>query len=427
MAIELRDYQIKALKEMKNGCILRGNVGSGKSRVAAVYFYTRVAGGRIPINGIGDTTEPTKPRDVYIFTTKRKKDTLDWEREFVDLRIGRDPEQSISHITLTVDTWNNIAKYADVKDAFIICDEQRLVGSGTWVKTFLKLAKNNEWILLSGTPGDVWLDYCPILIAHGFYRNRTDFGEQHIVWKPYSSYPQISHYVNTGKLETLVERITVRMEDDRHTVRHLHNIPVDFDKEKYDRLVKDRWNIEEERPILDASELFRLMRKLVNSDISRFAEVMKLLEKHPKLIIFYNFNYELEMLRSLAILGIEMAEWNGSVHQDIPKSDRWIYLVQYTAGSEAWNCTETDAICFWSLTYSYKIFEQAQGRIDRLNTPFTDLHYYILRSASPIDQAVWRALKLKKKFNERSYYGKFGGFGAGMERDSTLSGLQTAA
>lgn len=410
MGIELGQHQIDALRELRNGNILRGGVGTGKSRVGAAYFYLKVCDGRLKVNGVGVDEAPTQPRDVYVFTTKRKKDTLDWEKEFVPLRIGKDRSSSISGIKLTVDTWNNIAKYKDLEGAFIICDEQRLVGNGTWVKTFLKLVRHNEWIMLSGTPGDVWLDYCPIFIANGFYRNRTDFGEQHIVWKPYSSYPQISHYVNTGKLEKYAAQITVRMDYQRHTVRHLHTVPVEYDTVKFERLVKDRWNIYEDKPVLDASELFRLMRKLVNSDVSRYAEILKLLEKHPKLIIFYNFNYELEMLRGLNVLGITMAEWNGSVHQDIPTDSSWIYLVQYTAGSEAWNCITTDAICFFSLTYSFKVFEQAQGRIDRMNTPFTDLHYYILRSASAIDNAVWRSLALKKKFNEKEYFSKLTAF-----------------
>jgi superfamily II DNA or RNA helicase len=165
-------------------------------------------------------------------------------------------------------------------------------------------------------------------------------------------------------------------------------------------VVKRRWNVFENRPARDAGELSSIMRKLVNTDVSRLAAVLGLMEKHPRLIVFYNHNPELEMLRTLGHL-IPIAEWNGHKHQEIPDTDRRLYLVQYQAGSEGWNCITTDAMVLYSLTYSYKVWHQAFGRIDRLNTPFKDLHYYVLKSDSLIDAAVWQSLKSKKNFNER--------------------------
>jgi hypothetical protein len=46
---------------------------------------------------------------------------------------------------------------------------------------------------------------------------------------------------------------------------------------------------------------------------------------------------------------------------------------------------------------------QAAGRIDRLNTPFTDLYYYVFKSGAPIDQAIDRALRAKRNFNEKLF------------------------
>lgn len=401
--VELGEHQISAMKELSNGKVLVGGVGSGKSRTALAYFLHRVCGAGLKINGFGEWSEPQRPRDLYIITTAKKREEGDWSKEGVPFGLLPEVERSVGNIRVTVDSWNNLRKYIDVKDAFFIFDEQRLVGTGAWVKVFLKLVQANQWILLTATPGDAWIEYSALFIAQGWYKNITDFREKHVIWKQFSKYPQIAGYHNTEHLERYRSYLLIEMPFNRHTTRHVKTVLVDHDKDVLDRVVKQRWHIYNDRPIKDVGELFIVMRKVVNSDPSRLGAVMEIVEKHPRLIVFYNFNYELEMLRTLGdILDIEVAEWNGHKHESVPEGDRWLYLVQYMAGAEGWNCTSTDAICFYSQTYSYKAFEQSQGRIDRMNTLYTDLYYYVLRSTAQIDKAINRALVGKKAFNERS-------------------------
>lgn len=408
MAVTLGSHQIKAVEEMQNGNILRGGVGSGKSRAALAYYYTNVCGGKLRMNGWGEMGEMSKPRDLYIITTAKKRDDKDWEKEAISFHLSPDPTLSMSGVKVVVDSWNNIMNYIEVKNAFFIFDEQRLVGSGAWVKAFYRIAKDNQWIMLSATPGDNWMDFAPVFIANGFYKNRTEFLRTHVVYNNFSKFPKVDHYVETGRLESLRRRVLVEMPYARHTKRHLRNVVVPYDEVAFQKVSKKRWHIFEDRPIKDVGELFIVMRKLVNSDPSRLEAIKDLVAKHPRLIVFYNFNYELDALRTLREeLDIPLAEWNGHKHQPIPEGDRWIYLVQYTAGAEGWNCITTDAIAFYSLNYSYKVFEQAQGRIDRLNTPYTDLYYYIVRSGAMIDQAIMKSLAGKKSFNEKDYVGAF--------------------
>lgn len=410
MAVELRAQQLTALEKMKNGCILNGDVGSGKSITAGAYFYTKVCGGDLRINSFGGLGDMQAPRDVYVITTARKRKSLDWEKEFAAFGISTNRETSVYQVQLTVDSFNNIEKYEDVKNAFFIFDEQRLVGAGAWVKAFIKIAKTNQWIMLSATPGDNWMDYCPVFIANGFFKNRTEFVRNHVVFKRFTKFPQIERYTDEGILSRYKRQIIVDMPVPRHTIRHIKNVMVEYDKAAFKRIYVDRWNIYEDRPIRDVAELFRVMRKLVNTDPSRIATLDRLSrEEHPRLIVFYNFTYELDALREYGDkAGITYAEWNGQRHEEVPTTERWLYFVQYTAGAEAWECTSTDAMVLFSLNYSYKVNNQVLGRIDRLNTPFIDLHYYKFRSNSVIDNAILRSLATKKSFNEKEFldYGK---------------------
>lgn len=404
MAVELDKIQLKAIEELSNGKILCGGVGSGKSRTALAYFYTKVCDGDLRINGFGGLRDMSKPRDVYIITTARKRNDLDWEKEAVSFGISTNRETSVYGIQLKVDSWNNITNYQDVKDAFFIFDEQRLVGNGTWVKAFYKIVEHNQWIMASATPGDHWMDYLPVFVANGFYKSRREFIQTHVIYKPFRNFPQIDRFIETARLEKYRRQLLVDMPVPRHTTRHIQNVTVDNDKQLFHRVYKERWNIYEDRPIRDVAELFRVMRKLVNSDKSRVLALDGIQKKHNRVVVFYNFNYELDILREYCIkAGLPYAEWNGQNHDQIPTGDNWLYLVQYTAGAEGWNCVETDCTVFYSLNYSYKINEQSKGRIDRRNTRYRDLWYYVFWSNTIIDRAIMRSLANKTSFNEQEF------------------------
>lgn len=397
--MQLYDYQEKAITQMRNGCILCGGVGSGKSRTALAYYFLTCG---------GDWHESYRPmtdtKDLYIITTAKKRDTFEWEQELSHFLMSTNPEVNYYKNTIIVDSWNNIGKYSKISGAFFLFDEQRLVGNGAWVKAFYKIAKTNDWILLSATPGDTWADYIPVFVANGFYRNKTEFINEHVIYSRYTKYPKIDRYVNTGRLIRLRNSILVDMDFERKTISHHEDIYVSYDISTYKDLLRNRWNIWTDEPFKSANELCYGLRKVVNSADSRQIAVMEIFEKHPRVIIFYNFDYEREILRNIYYgEDVEIAEWSGHAHQPVPESDKWVYLVQYTAGCEGWNCITTDTIIFYSQNYSYKVVAQAAGRIDRLNTPYTDLYYYHLKSRSGIDLAISRALTEKKKFNERKF------------------------
>jgi len=395
---ELMPHQKEAVNKIANRKILWGGVGTGKSLTVLSYYLKEEA-----------------PKDIYIITTAKKRDSLEWEGDAAKLGISTTKALSLGG-ALNVDSWNNIQKYVDIKDAFFIFDEQRLVGSGAWVKSFQKIAKQNHWVLLSATPGDTWLDYIPMFVANGFYKNATEFKREHVVYAPYSRFPKILRYTDTKTLERYRNLILVEMPFLKHTERIVEDVIVKHDAALFKKVTIDRWNPYLDTPIKDAAELFQVMRKVVNSDPSRINALRKLMETHPKIIVYYTFNYELDILRTLAA-EYNVAEWNGHRKQPIPNTDSWVYLVQYVSGAEGWNCVETDTIVFYSLTYSYKNFEQAQGRIDRLNTKFRELYYYVYLSNSVIDLAVRKSLASKQHFNELACPAESLGFSTKFGRD----------
>lgn len=402
MAVNLLPHQERALKELKTGSILRGGLGSGKSITALAYFYTKECGGRLPAKDNEQYPEMKSPKDLYIITTPKKRDGLEWEDECRAFLLSTEP--AVSPCRVTIDSWNNIGKYLTVKDAFFIFDEQRAIGSGPWAKGFVKITKSNNWIMLSATPGDVWLDYIPVFLAHGFYKTKTEFINTHVVYSRHVEFPKVERYLGTAKLNKLKESITVYMDLERFAVPHHEWIRVDYSEEDYKRVWKDRWDIFEDKPIKNHSGACYLARKVVNSHPGRIEKLQELFLKHSKMIVFYNFNYELDALIDYAEkMGIPYSQWNGRKHESLLIGEKWLYFVQYTAGAEGWNCITTDTVVFYSQNYSYRAVTQAAGRIDRLNTPYKDLYYYHLYSRAPIDQGIQMAYNKKKTFNEKKF------------------------
>ncbi len=391
--VTLFDHQKKALQKLHSGSILCGGVGSGKSITGIAWYWDNV---------FRKASAEDRICDLYIITTARKRDTMEWDRECARFGLCGERNASQGGVKVVIDSWNNIGKYESVKGCCFLFDEQRVVGYGAWVKSFLKITKDNQWLLLSATPGDTWSDYIPVFIANGFYKNKTEFCRRHVIYNRFARYPQVSRYVEEKHLNRLRASILVTMDFVRQTVAHHERIVCGYNREKYDNVMRSRWNPYKEQPIAEAGELCQVLRRIVAGDQDRIDKLKEVIEAHPKAIIFYNYDHELELLRS-TFSDVPYAEWNGHKHEAIPNGEKWVYLVQYTAGCEGWNCITTDTIIFYSQSYSYKQMVQAAGRIDRLNTPYTDLYYFHMVSMSKIDLAIGRALRNKKNFNERIF------------------------
>jgi hypothetical protein len=389
--IQLTDYQVDAVEKMHNGCILRGGTGSGKTLTSLVHVFEKILGGSSPLYPEHSYKPAAVDVPVYVITTPKKRDSCDWTKE----------ASMVPLILTDVNSWNNIKKYENIKNAIFIFDESKVIGYGSWTQSFLKITKNNAWVLLSATPGDTWLEYMPVFIANGFYKNKSEFEREHVMWSRFTKYPKVERYLNVSRLIRHRDSILVDMQDQRATTQHHKNIICDFNKLHYDILAKDRWDIFENKPIRDISQLCYALRKVVNSDESRLEALSAIYARHKKVIIFYNFNYELKILRDWCTANnIVYSEWNGHNHDDIPDSKFWVYLCQYTSAKEAWNCITTDCIVFYSQTYSYKALVQSAGRIDRMNTTFMHLYYYHLMAMAPIELGIQKALGCKENFNE---------------------------
>lgn len=401
----LYPHQKDAIDRMFNGCILHGGTGTGKSRTAA-YYYFQLYGGSIENRKY--TPMKGKPPDLYIISTAKKVKDKEWEEELVPFLLYPDPETKLTRYgnKVIIDSWQVIKKYADVKNAFFIFDENKICGKGVWAKSFLKISRNNQWIILTASPGDRWEDFETVFVAHGFFRNRTEFKNEHLIYDPYcKNFPKIKGYRNETRLIRLRDKLLIDMELERHTKQIHEPVWCSYDMARYKEVMRSRWDPYKDEPIQQAAGLCYVLRRIVNTDDSRQRALLELLEDHPRVIIFYNFDYEKDILLNLVYPeGTIVAQYNGHVHERLPDSERWVYLVQFNA-CEAWNAITTDTIIFYSQNYSYKTLVQAAGRIDRLTTPYTELYYFHLKSKASIDLAISKALANKKKFNERKFAG----------------------
>ena len=407
MTVTYRPEQIQAVRQLRNGSILAGGVGSGKTLTSLAWYLTSVCNAASFKKGGSLAKKKVKGSPtLYVITTAKKRDSLEWEEEAARLGLSTDPACSFTGSSIVVDSWNNIGKYSDREHAVFFFDEQRASGSGRWVKEFLKITRKNTWLLLSATPGDVWMDYLPVFMAHGFFRTRTEFMEEHVIFDRFVKYPKVKRYIGEAKLQRLRRSILVEMPVERHTTRMRETVYCDYDRDLYKWVVKNRMDPWTEEPLRDAGGVCRILRKVVSDNDWRSAEAKRILASNERVIVFYNYNYELDRILTVAeSLGLPTAQWNGHRHDAIPGGTRWVYICQYTSAAEGWNCTSTDKVLFWSLNYSWRVTEQCEGRIDRLNTPYSRLKYYFLESDSSIDKAVRRSLGLKKVFNERAFVG----------------------
>lgn len=376
--ISMYEYQLEAIDKLQSGMILWGNVGSGKSRTS-LYFYCK----------------NYSNKKLLIITTAQKRNNGEWLEEC-----------KVFGLKPIIDSWNNIRKYEKYENCFIIFDEDHLTGYGAWSKTFIKMAKCNDWLVLTGTPGDNYSEFMTVFIAKGWYKNKRDFEENHVIYSRYSKYPKVDRYINQGLLEKHRRDILVKMFVEKRPRVHKEIVITQYDISKYKKAYKEKRD-ENNKPFKNATAFCLYLRKICNEDESKIVKVRELLLKHNKVIIFYNYIYEKEILLKLlkTMKTFNVGEYNGQHHDDIPIGERWAYLCQYTAASEGWNCLLCDTMIFFSMSYSYKAMEQAAGRINRVNTPYKDLYYYYLRTTSGIDLSINRALSTKRNFNESTFIG----------------------
>lgn len=311
------------------------------------------------------------------------------------------------------------AELGKLTDFTLMLDESSLIQHKTTQRSkfVLNKLKPKNVILLSGTPSsgkyeNLWTQ-CKLLgydISEELFLKQyvnfknidTDVGIKKIVDKdnPYKNFERLKRkladfgavFMKTEEVMDLPEQNFIIKKSSKSKVytKFMKKSIVEFDGVT---LVGDT----------------RLTKRLYSRQLcgmyneERYSMIKELLEStNDRMVIFYNFNAELEQLKVICEeLDKPISQVNGSVKDldNFENIDNTVLLVQYQAGAMGLNLQKANKIIYFSLTESSDLFEQSKKRIHRIGTT-QPCFYYILMCENSVEEDIYKSLLLKQDYND---------------------------
>lgn len=308
-----------------------------------------------------------------------------------------------------------------LKDFTMMLDESSMIKNETAKRTkFILSLKPSHTILLSGTPTDGKYEFLySQLRLLGWKITKTAYYNRYIKTELRSyggpMFRVVTGYKNVSELKAKLKEygaVFAKAEEviklpEKTFIKEYSTVSSDYKKFMKDRIIK----IDDKELTGDSTLSKRLYARMLCSayskdKISRLIDLVN--STSDRVIIFYNFNTELEALRKV-LFDRPISIVNGQVKdlKAYENNDNSVTLIQYQAGAMGLNLQKANRIIYFSLPERSELFEQSKARICRIGQE-KQCYYHIMMCHKSVEEKIYECLLMRKDYTDELFRKEFG-------------------
>lgn len=313
------------------------------------------------------------------------------------------------------------AELRQLKDFTMMLDESSMIKNETAKRTkFILSLKPSHTILLSGTPTDGKYEFLySQLRLLGWKITKTAYYNRYIKTELRSyggpTFRVVTGYKNVSELKIKLKEygaVFAKAEEviklpEKKFIKEYSTVSSDYKKFMKDRVIK----IDDKELTGDSTLSKRLYARMLCSayskdKISRLIDLVN--STSDRVIIFYNFNTELEALRKV-LFDRPISIVNGQVKdlKEYENNDNSVTLIQYQAGAMGLNLQKANRIIYFSLPERSELFEQSKARICRIGQE-KQCYYHIMMCHKSVEEKIYECLLMRKDYTDELFRKEFG-------------------
>ena len=308
-----------------------------------------------------------------------------------------------------------------LKDFTMMLDESSMIKNETAKRTkFILSLKPSHTILLSGTPTDGKYEFLySQLRLLGWKITKTAYYNRYIKTELRSyggpMFRVVTGYKNVSELKAKLKEygaVFAKAEEviklpEKKFIKEYSTVSSDYKKFMKDRVIK----IDDKELTGDSTLSKRLYARMLCSAYSKdkIARLIDLVNStSDRVIIFYNFNTELEVLRKV-LFDRPISIVNGQVKdlKEYENNDNSVTLIQYQAGAMGLNLQKANRIIYFSLPERSELFEQSKARICRIGQE-KQCYYHIMMCHKSVEEKIYECLLMRKDYTDELFRKEFG-------------------
>lgn len=313
------------------------------------------------------------------------------------------------------------AELRQLKDFTMMLDESSMIKNETAKRTkFILSLKPSHTILLSGTPTDGKYEFLySQLRLLGWKITKTAYYNRYIKTELRSyggpTFRVVTGYKNVSELKAKLKEygaVFAKAEEviklpEKKFIKEYSTVSSDYKKFMKDRVIK----IDDKELTGDSTLSKRLYARMLCSayskdKISRLIDLVN--STSDRVIIFYNFNTELEALRKV-LFDRPISIVNGQIKdlKAYENNDNSVTLIQYQAGAMGLNLQKANRIIYFSLPERSELFEQSKARICRIGQE-KQCYYHIMMCHKSVEEKIYECLLMRKDYTDELFRKEFG-------------------